>query len=84
MALEEEIKNWYMDVYPGDDFLFDDLRPGVTFQDALDTLENGGDIYEFMFVNGGDSVVRERVFEYLSDITGKPYDYFYDLWLANA
>ncbi len=51
-----------------------------TFQDVLDALESGKNVYEV--IGADDSLVRERVFQELSKLTGKDYDYFYDKWLA--
>lgn len=76
-------KQWYMENVPEDNFLFDDLRDDTTFQDILDTLKAGNDVYDAMFKEGkgGDSTVRENVFSALSDMLNVDYDDVYYLWL---
>ena len=37
------------------------------------------DVYDILGV--GDSLVRERVFKHLSELTLLPYDVFYNMWL---
>ena len=65
-----------------DDSLAEDIDHDLTFGDFLGALENGEDIYDVMGV--GDSLLREKVFNALSTITGHDYDYFYDMWLAGG
>ena len=76
-------KQWYMENVPEDNFLFDDLRDDTTFQDILDTLKAGNNVYDVMFKEGkgGDSTVRENVFSALSDMLNVDYDDVYYLWL---
>ena len=76
-------KQWYMENVPEDNFLFDDLRDETTFQDILDTLKAGNNVYDAMFKEGkgGDSTVRENVFSALSDMLNVDYDDVYYLWL---
>lgn len=76
-------KEWYMENVPEDNFLFDDLRDDTTFQDILDTLKAGNNVYDAMFKEGkgGDSTVRENVFSALSDMLNVDYDDVYYLWL---
>ena len=73
-----DFKQWYMENVPEDNFLFDDLRDDTTFQDILDTLKAGNNVYDAMFKEGkgGDSTVRENVFSALSDMLNVDY-----LWL---
>ena len=76
-------KQWYMENVPEDNFLFNDLRDDTTFQDILDTLKAGNNVYDAMFKEGkgGDSTVRENVFSALSDMLNVDYDDVYYLWL---
>ena len=79
-SLEEKVATWYRKAYPSDKEMADEMRPRrSTFQDVIDALESGEDVYEV--IGADDSIVRERVFEELSKLTGKDYDYFYDKWL---
>ena len=80
-SLNERVATWYRKAYPTDKEMADEMRPSrSTFQDVLDALDNGEDVYEV--IGADDSRGRERVFEELSKITGKDYDYFYDKWLS--
>lgn len=76
--LEEAI--WCSDLV--DDSLAEDINHDLTFAGFLEALEDGADIYDVMGV--GDSLLREKVFSALSEITGHDYDYFYDMWLAGG
>lgn len=73
------IKKWYVKEYPTDD-----LGPEIhgNFAGALETMAQGGDIYDYMEV--GDSLVRERLFTRLSEMLGLDYDHIYHLWLNKA
>ena len=72
------IKEYYMNEYPADE-LGVELNENVTFVGLLNTLHEGGDVYDYIEV--GDSLVRERLFEELAKQLNKPYDYVYDLWM---
>ena len=81
-SLKEKVAAWYRKAYPSDKDMIDEMRfSRSTFQDVLDALDYGKDVYEV--IGADDSIVRERVFEELSKLTGKDYDYFYDKWLSS-
>lgn len=73
------IRKWYVKAYPTDD-----LGPELVgnFAGALETMAQGGDIYDYMAV--GDSLIRERLFTRLSEMLGLDYDHIYELWLHQA
>jgi hypothetical protein len=73
----QSIKTWYQANYPTDD-LGDDLND-VSFKDLLNAMNDFIEVYEFIGVH--DSVVRERLFERLSDLMGTDYLYIYNLWV---
>lgn len=62
-VLDQNVKNWYVDKYPTDT-LGQDINEEITFNDVVDGIENGKDIYDILGVN--DSVVRERIFDFIS------------------
>ena len=64
------------------DSMAQDIDHDLTFGMLLEGMENGEDVYEMMGV--GDSVLREKVFIALTEITGYDYDYFYNMWLRNG
>lgn len=76
--LNVKIKDWYTKTYPTDD-LGEQLNDDVTFKELWNGLHNNMNVYEIMGV--GDSIVRERLFEHLAEITGVDYDYVYNKWL---
>ena len=71
------IRDFYCETYPTDE-LGVEINGGATFG-GLWAAIRGGIIYEYLGVH--DSIVRERVFEKFSEITGHDYDYIYNQWL---
>ena len=69
------IRLWYMSNFPKDE-LGDEISPSATFKGAQKNL---GRIYEYIGVH--DSVVRERIFNELSERMGVSYKEIYDQWL---
>ena len=74
------IKEFYLNNYPTDE-LGVELNENTNFTGLLNELVTNNDIYGYIGV--GDSIIRERLFEKLSEILNCPYDYVYDLWLNN-
>jgi hypothetical protein len=77
---KEKIKDWYTKNHPTDD-MGEKLNDKVTFADLMNALNNKKEIYKIMGV--GDSVIRERLFERLSQIYGVSYDDIYKKWLES-
>lgn len=73
------VKDAYCNAYETDELGLE-INPKLTFNDVHKALKSGKDFYDFIGV--GDSLVRERIFEMMSDIFNKDYDYFYNLWLG--
>ena len=73
------VKEFYLNEYPTDE-LGEELNGGATFGGLWKAIR-GGIVYEYLGV--GDSLIRERVFEKFSKITGHSYDYIYNEWLNN-
>ena len=81
-ALENtRCKEWYIETYPTDE-CGHFLRDEATFSGLLNTLTLHGDVYDY--IGEGDSVIRERIFDKLSDITGMTYDEVYDMWMKKG
>ena len=78
--MDSLIKVWYEETYP-EDTLGQDLNNKASFKDFLSAVACNK-VYETMGV--GDSLVRERLFTKLSELTGKSYSAIYDLWLSGA
>lgn len=82
--LDIRIKSWYIKEYPSDD-VGNTLSPTATFLELNNLLNSGkgSDVYELL---GGDSdsIVRERCFQKLSELTEQTYDTIYNKWLNKA
>jgi len=76
--IDATIKNWYRKNYPTDD-LGEELNDFNTFEDLYNGISNRVDVYEIIGV--GDSVIRERLFDHLSNIKGVKYENIYQKWL---
>ena len=72
------VRDWYIENYP-DDELGTDIREGLSFYDLYETLDNYMNVYTVLGVD--DSIVRERVFDKLSELMDVDYDYIYQQWL---
>lgn len=73
-----KLKEWYTTNHP-DDELGAEINPDSTFQNLFDALDQYKDVYEVIGV--GDSLVRERLFEGLAEITGYDYQIIYEQWM---
>lgn len=78
IAKRTKIKNWYIKSYPNDD-LGEEINGEISFWTLYVLMYQGNEVYSLLEVN--DSIVRERVFEKLSEILGVDYDYIYKIWL---
>ena len=74
---EMKIKDWYIKNYPTDD-LGEEISD-ASFEDLWNALHQKEDVYDIIGV--GDSLVRERLFEHLSEIKGVEYNDIYNKWL---
>jgi hypothetical protein len=72
------IREFYVKNYPTDD-LGAGINPTATFPGLLNQLIVSGDVYEYLYVYY--SIVRERLFEKLSEELEVSYEYVYNLWL---
>lgn len=74
-------KEWYIETFPTDE-LGHYLKDEPTFSGLFNLLAMGygHDVYDY--IGEGDSVIRERLFSKLSDITGMTYEDIYRMWLG--
>jgi hypothetical protein len=71
------IRNYYVNEFPSDELGLEiDLNANF---ESLWLAIRGDMVYEYIGVS--DSVIRERVFEKFSQLTGHTYDYIYQEWL---
>lgn len=71
------LKDFYTKEYPTDEE--GQTIGNATFKDLFDALDRHKDVYEV--IENGDSLIRERLFEKLSEIMGCDYEYIYNRWL---
>ncbi len=75
--MDSSVRDWYMQAYP-DDELGSQLND-MSFQQLFDHLSAADDIYQA--ANIEDSLVRERLFTELSEISEHSYESIYNLWV---
>ena len=71
------IRKFYLEAFPTDE-LGVEINPKANFE-SLWLAIRGDMVYEYIGVS--DSIVRERIFEKFSELTGHNYDYIYQEWL---
>jgi hypothetical protein len=71
------IRNYYVNEFPSDELGLE-IDPKANFE-SLWLAIRGDMVYEYIGVS--DSVIRERLFEKFSQLTGHNYDYIYQEWL---
>lgn len=74
----ETIREYYRGKFPTDTLGLE-INSNATFKGLFETLDNYGDVYEYIGVS--DSLVRERLFERLAGIMDVEYKYIYDQYL---
>ena len=78
----ETIKQWYLKTYPDDELGRELTDNAITSVDVYEMLKDGYDIYDDI-LQVDDSLIRERVFEKVSDDLHIPYDDIYELLFNN-
>lgn len=76
-----KLKEFYIEEYPDDQDIVQEMNPDLTFLDLYHILIKGKGKYLYGIINVHDSVVRERLFERLASLLNENYSYVYDLWL---
>ena len=74
-----KIREFYSKAYPSDE-MGKSINPEATFDGLVQTLSNCQDVYEYLYVY--DSIIRERLFEKLSEILDCEYEVIYQRWLS--
>jgi hypothetical protein len=74
------LKNFYQAYYPSDN-VGEEIRSKATFDGLLEYTKKGL-CYDYMGVM--DSIVRERLFEYLAFIKEVDYDDIYNLYFGRS
>ena len=75
----ENLKKYYHKKFPTDS-IWKELNSELTLAETFKRFADGEDIYEI--IDCGDSLVRERVFNFFCEMTGLEYDEIYYFWLG--
>ena len=81
LAQKTRIKKWYLNTYPTDKKNIKDMDENATFLDLFEALNNYRNVYYVIFKRNADSLVRERCFAKLAEITKSKYNDIYEQWL---
>lgn len=80
--LDKGVRNWYLENYSTDDMGIE-INESITFTELSLVLMTKRNFYEAVG-NGIDSIIRERIFEKLSQELDVNYGLIYDMWLSAA
>ena len=72
------VRDWYIKTFPNDELGYE-IDDYIKFEDIQKALDEKKDVYEVIGVT--DSIVRERLFQKLADLTGVSYDDIYEKWI---
>lgn len=72
------IKEYYTSTYATDELGLE-IDSNATFEGLFYALDSYKDVYKYIGVD--DSVIRERVFEKLTEVMQCDYEYIYNQWL---
>lgn len=83
ITLRTDLQTAYKKKYPTDS-LGKEITPNKTLGDLFILLFSGNGVGRntYQFIGVGDSVVREGIFQILSDVSGYSYDEIYNVWLS--
>ncbi len=82
LSLQENIRDWYTSAYPNDEAGLD-IHPKATFNDLNEEVNRPNPISVYGML-GEDSVVRERTFTRLAELTGSSYESIYSAFLGET
>lgn len=79
--LDVSIKDWYTKQYPSDS-LGRTLSPSATFLELNNLLNlHDKNLVYCLLGKNSDTIIRERCFQRLADLTDQDYDIIYDKWM---
>lgn len=78
--LDKGVRKWYLENYPNDDMGIE-INESITFTELCFVLMTKRNFYEAIG-NGVDSIIRERIFEKLSQELNVDYGVIYNMWLS--
>ena len=79
---QENIRDWYTSAYPNDEAGLD-IHPNATFKDLREELNLPNPISVYGML-GEDSIVRERTFTRLAELSGSSYASIYSAFLGET
>lgn len=78
--MKTSVKKWYLNEYSEDD-LGEEINGDINFLDMFTALNSKINIYNF--INVHDTLIRERIFEKMSELSGIPCEEIYNKWLGH-
>ena len=81
-GLDEIVRDWLLREHPDERKFMEDFSETVTFRKLVERMEAGENFYEIL--DCSESQQREYCFTRLTEITDKPYDHWYYLWLSGG
>lgn len=79
-GVKMKVRDWYRNKYPFDE-VGTFINPEVTFGELWDCLKSRKDFYDCC--GAYDSLVRERLFEKMTDIFKVSYEFIYGMWITS-
>ena len=81
-GMHEIVRDWMLRDHPEERDMMEDFSETVTFAELVKRMEAGENFYDIL--DCGESQQREYCFRHLTEITDKPYDHWYFLWLSGG
>lgn len=80
--LNENIREWYLKAYPTDE-AGQDIYPDATFKDLLEEVNRANPVAVYGML-ADDSIVRERAFSKLAELTNTTYEDIYSAYMGET
>ena len=81
-GMNEVVRDWMLREHADERKFMEGFSETVTFAELVKRMEAGENFYDIL--DCGESQQREYCFRHLTEITDKPYDHWYFLWLSGA
>ena len=80
--MNEVVRDWMLREHADERKFMEGFSETVTFAELVKRMEAGENFYDIL--DCGESQQREYCFRHLTEITDKPYDHWYFLWLSGG
>ena len=81
-GMNEVVRDWMLREHADERKFMEGFSETVTFAELVKRMEAGENFYDIL--DCGESQQREYCFRHLTEITDKPYDHWYYLWLSGG